>query len=325
MLRYWYIPALLLAVFSGACAQQDPASLPMAEGLTMPLFMLASLDQMPAIAKNTSNGIFVIRHAVLVKYDATTLQQQGMLELLGPVPAWDKNRLADKDDGMLLLLERARHLLTPAIAVNGKDIYITIGGQLFGIDGEKLKLKFCVQVIEPDPFLAIDRAMEQGTPIATKAAALFKPCQMDMNGKNLEIIYGNAVLFVNAEDGKIIARSIPPPALSENLITMPKDGPLAEQPDTNVPVEGKLFTTIGIVAQHPDVNADCWTVKTFDGTEFVLLNDPSSRNGSVPHVEGARVLIRGILTKDNPWPTRYRAGCLKMNGFLLLTTAQVQK
>jgi len=325
MLRSLCLSALLLALLAGALAQPDPNNLPMDNALMMPMVMLVSLDQMPVTTKSTPNGIFAFRHGVLVKYDAKTLQQQGMLELLGPLGPWDKNRLANKDDGMMMLLERTRHMMPSAMAVSGKDLYLTMGGQLYRIDGEKLRMVYSVQIIQPDPLLEIARSLDDGPAMGTKAMRLFMPCQLDVNGNLLQITHGNDIIFVNMDDGKITARSQVPEALSASLITMPNEGPFAAPPAPVGAVDGKTFTTLGIVTKHPEVNEGIWTVKTEDGAEYVLLNGPGSRKNGVPRMEGVRVLVRGTYSKEHPGLATYGKGFIEVNGFLLLTTAEVGK
>ncbi len=324
MLRHLFVSALVLTMLISALAQPDPRNLPTSEALQMPMLMLGSLDQVPVITKTTPIGVFALRHGVLVKFDAVTLQQQGMLELLGPVSEWDKNRLADKDDGMMMLLERARLMLPPGIAVDGTMLFITLGGQLFASTGRSSSSNTVCKSSDR-PAAEYCPLYEYSPAIATKAASLFLPCQLEVNGKTLQISRDNQIVFVNTEDGKITARASMPALLSASLITMPKDSPFAIAPGVMEAVDGKTYTTLGVITHHAEVNDGCWTVKEYDGTEVVLLNGPGSARRGMPRIEGARVLLRGTFAKEQADMPKYGKGYLLVNSFLLLRQAEAGK
>lgn len=329
-MKYHLLSLVLLLVLANlAFAQPDPNNAPPLDNrLMVPMLMLRSLDQMPAITKNSPQGFFALRHGILVKYDAQTLKEQSTLELLGPLGEWNKERLSNWDDAIIMLLGRVRHMMPGNLLVDGKDLIILLGGQYLRVDSEKMQIKCAVQLLDPDPLLDIARSMQQAEGMAMNAAKLFIPMQAEVDGKVVHITHGSELYIVNAEDGKLLARNSLSAKLNEDLIPMPNipiPGMGGGKPEAATPEDDKPFTIIGVITKHPEAGDGVWTIKEGNGAEYVLLNGQGARQGSVPRIEGVRVLVRGTYRAEAKDMPKFGKGYLEVVGFLLLTTIEAAK
>jgi hypothetical protein len=157
------------------------------------------------IMLKTDKGLFALRNAVLVKYDATTLQQVGEYQIFGPAPTMpvdrtDQQAMQDYRTGL-------QKRQGPAVMIATKDSLLIIIGDGFGrIDMDTLKPEAKASLVPPvDP-----NAVPPANPV--RAAAEPAPGYV-LSDNTLYLMRGKEVLSINITDGTILARTALPTEL----------------------------------------------------------------------------------------------------------------
>jgi hypothetical protein len=338
MLKYGLGFLMLLALGLAAFAQPNPdepldPNNPQGGGdrnqqRMMALLMARMMDNMPAIQKATPDGIFTVRHGVLLKSDPATLEPKGMIELFGALPAWPKDgKFANDGAELMASLDRMRRAVLCNIAADGKNLYLISGADFFCIDTTTLKIKATGVLFDPDPLLQSAQMLTNPNPMMMmgNATSMFVPAQIEPQGKTIAVLRGNQHLLIDAETGAVLARKDLPAALTATLVPdvkmpgMPDElGAMLGDPQAamdKAPVNGKTHLIIGAYA--PAVGNP--TLKTAKGT-FILRGAEAAKLAAERAAGATRIAVFGTFTK--PVDPKTSAGTLDLQAYLVLSTAK---
>jgi hypothetical protein len=157
------------------------------------------------IMLKTDKGLFALRNAILVKYDATTLQQVGEFQIFGPAPTMPGDRTDQQ--AMQDYRTAVQKRQGPAVMIASKDSLLIVIGDGFGrINMDTLKPEAKSSLVAPVDANAV-------TP-ATPARAATEPTPgYVLSDNTLYLMRGKEVLAINITDGTILARTALPAEL----------------------------------------------------------------------------------------------------------------
>ena len=166
----------------------------------------------PAILmKAGTNGLFVLAGPSLIKYDATTLKQQAVLELAKPK---DGQSSTDSQDRPPMPPMLSANMMLTSGADNTTLVLIVIGNKFYSIDAATLSIK--AQATLPKlqmPELGGDNARPDGPGMPCMMA---RP-EMELLGNTLYVQQAHQIVAIGITDGHIIAQTtLPKPPQPKN-------------------------------------------------------------------------------------------------------------
>ena len=170
------------------------------------------------ILLKTDNGLFALRSAVLVKYDATTLQQLGEFQIFGPAPEMptmdaENPDVQDYVTALQNYFKDQQKRQGPALMIASKDSLLVVIGNGFGrINQQTMKLEAKASLLPPTA-TPPNGGDQQAPPILQFLAPAEPTPGYVLAGTTLYLMRGKEVLAINTTDGTILARTSLPAEL----------------------------------------------------------------------------------------------------------------
>jgi len=237
----------------------------------------------PPLMVTTPAAVFVVRQGVLAKYDARTLETQGMVELFGPPPA------EENAENPLAKLDWIRRLAPGAMLAEEQELLIVIGEQYFRVNRATLEVQVSASLFKAQALAPVERLM-----------AVLSPPVLAMQGETLYVTRGNQLLAVNRKDGVVRGVGALPNLQPVKAPAARAARGKAKPRGKNAGAPAREVVVIGTLLRHADKDGDFWALKADEGGEYLLSGDPLDRLLDDPKAAGARLRVTGLLTPPAP-------------------------
>lgn len=273
-------------------------------------------------------GLFVLRGGVLAKFDATNLQEQGVLELFGPAPAPIDMRNATPEERQRAMQDRTKRMQQAEVLPMGADLLVVIGEQFFRIKLADLTIKVQSELVVPDA----PQPPAQGRQFGGFAM----PTTLELKDNTLYVLRGADLLTVDVETGKVVATGklpvqMVPPQPQGNPGGMRDQNNQNNRNGRNQPAagaqrgaaaaprgefdEGARMVVVGTL-EHQELEGGFWTLKTELGV-FVLEGAKLNELVKTPDATKKRVRVNGTYA-NHPGIAQFGKGYLTVEKFELL-------
>lgn len=255
--------------------------------------LLAAVDTTGAVAgasatamEVTAKGVFVMRAGTVAKLDGKTLEQQGAIELLGPMPERPAGR--DRAAQARYQAETAKRRQPAAWLFTETDVIVVMANTFFRIDPVKFEVKAKTDLADPNAVL--DPNANPNVNFAAPAAPILKLAE-----KVLYILQDTKIAEVDIVEGKVLARGVLPAAMQPAPRRNP--GGLNPQPmPTDPAVPAADTAVVGMMVNHPELEGGFWTVRLDNADEYVLAGAQLEKLLAVANIEGKRVRLTGKVS-----------------------------
>ncbi len=151
-------------------------------------------------------GVYVLNRGVLARFDAKTLQQQGLVELYGKL----EDLPNDGSVAMQTITERAQRFLPAGMALHGGDLIIVSGDQFFRVDPSTLAIKVNASLFDDKQHGArVDAFLSSMAPPMEFSGAILYRVLLPLNYHSTPTITA-----IDSNTGKILAEKALPAELS---------------------------------------------------------------------------------------------------------------
>ena len=208
MLRHLTLGVLACCLALAALAQPDYN--PPATGANLPRQPRAYMGGTSTL-EVTPNGVFVLRNAVLAKFDTVGLKTAGTLELFGALAAQPKMSETPTDQERQAMRDwysqMSKRMGTAVILPKDDMLYIVIGSMYFRVNQKTLALETKSDLAEPN-------AAPQGF-FGQRETPVLK-----MDGGTLFVTSGQDLITVNPATGAVTGRATMPKEMFPNMGVM---------------------------------------------------------------------------------------------------------
>jgi len=231
----------------------------------------------------TPDAIYLLRYGALAKLDPHTLDALKITELFGAIVNIEDE--ASKEAKTLASIDRAQRQLPPVLLVQGKELLVVSGDQLFRVNADTLAISkriMLTQVADKDLTSRMNQLIAYGQP------------QVQLTKKGLLITRGKECLLVNLQDNSVHPLLLPAPLTSALPFLRPRPQVWKAVP----PEDGKTIQMNGVVWSEEKDGATTWTMYAPQyGGEFVLTGPNLGKISGNPNADGGTVMLQGTFHK----------------------------
>ncbi len=218
MARFALLIALVCLLSPLAFAQADTAPKAKPEADRKPVI---TVDRWNTAVETTANGIFLVHAGILVKFDPKTLQQQGMVELFGPMPPMPvaaEGADPDRQAFAKWMQERTRRMSQPVMIVDGEALVVVVAEKYLRLNQKTLTIDAQADLRAPDA--------PAGRPLMGVISIV------ELNGDSVYVIQGGEIINVHRVTGKLQGRITLPEELAMPSMYQPRPAPRNPDPAT---------------------------------------------------------------------------------------------